>query len=349
LANLLFEDRINEILDTLRLENDLENTKITFCTFDEHHFDKHQTTDIDDIELRDDRINWIYITGLSDTDNFIKMKEKFKIHPLIIEDMLDVEQRTKLEAYDDYLFVVTDTVDYDMFNSVKELSFNQVSFVLKENLLVTVEQNKTTSFDRVLDKLEKIPVFRPKTTDGLLLLLMDAFIDNYYQIFDILGEYIDDLEDVMMTNHDDDILRELYTMKKNLIFLRKTLWPLRSVINEISKFRVNLVSHNTSIYMRDLYDHIIQMLEFIEVYRDMINSMIDAFDTNISNRTNEVMMVLTVWSTIFLPLTFLTGVYGMNFKYMPELQGKYGYILFWVTAVVITSVMIYYFKKKKWM
>ena len=178
---------------------------------------------------------------------------------------------------------------------------------------------------------------------------MDAFIDNYYQIFDILGEYIDDLEDVMMTNHDDDILRELYTMKKNLIFLRKTLWPLRYVINEISKFRVNLVSHNTSIYMRDLYDHIIQMLEFIEVYRDMINSMIDAFDTNISNRTNEVMMVLTVWSTIFLPLTFLTGVYGMNFKYMPELQGKYGYILFWVTAVVITSVMIYYFKKKKWM
>ena len=101
--------------------------------------------------------------------------------------------------------------------------------------------------------------------------------------------------------------------------------------------------------MRDLYDHIIQMLEFIEVYRDMINSMIDAFDTNISNRTNEVMMVLTVWSTIFLPLTFLTGVYGMNFKYMPELQGKYGYILFWVTAIVITSVMIYFFKKKKWM
>ena len=178
---------------------------------------------------------------------------------------------------------------------------------------------------------------------------MDAVIDNYYQIFDILGEYIDDLEDTMMTNHDDDVLRELYTMKKNLIFLRKTLWPLRTVINEMSKFRVNLVSHNTSIYMRDLYDHIIQMLEFIEVYRDMINSMIDAFDTNISNRTNEVMMVLTVWSTIFLPLTFLTGVYGMNFKYMPELQGKYGYILFWVTAIVITSVMIYFFKKKKWM
>ena len=348
MANLLFEDRINEILDNLKEENERESTKITFCSFDKHHFDKYQMTDINDIELRDDRINWVYITGLSDTDNFIKMKEKFNIHPLIIEDMLDVEQRTKIEAYDDYLFVVSDTVDYDMFNSVKELTFNQISFVLKHNLLVTVEQNKSSSFDRIIGKLEHATFFRPKSTDGLLQILLDAFIDNYFQIFNLIGEYIDDLEETMMKNHDDDILNELYTMKKNLIYLRKTLWPLRSVISELSKFRVSLISNNTSIYMRDLYDHIIQMLEFIEVYHNMINSMIDAFDTNISNRTNEVMMVLTVWSTIFLPLTFMTGVYGMNFKYMPELQGRYGYILFWILAIIITSVMIFFFKKKKW-
>ncbi len=348
MADLLFEDRIKDVLDSLKLENELGPTKITYCCFDERHFEKYHPEDIEEIELREDRINWVYITGLSDSENFIKMHEKFGVHPLIIEDMLDVEQRTKLEVYDDYLFMVTDTVDYDMFNGTKELRFDQISFVLKKNLLITVEENRPSQFDKVIDKIEHVVFFRPKTVDGLLLLLVDSFIDNYYKIFDILGDYVDELEEGTMEAHDDDTLKELYTLKKNMVLLRKTLWPLRSVINDISKARVNLIHHDTSIYLRDVYDHIIQMLEFIEVYRDMINSMIDAFSTNISNRTNEVMKVLTVWSTIFLPLTFMTGVYGMNFRYMPELQNKYAYLVFWILTIFITAGMVIYFKKKKW-
>lgn len=347
----ILKTRLNSLLEELSTRSTYqeEETTVRYTYFNENIFGSEDVESIRDIKLHDDCIRWVSISGLKDRKDIIKLQDTFDIHPLVIEDLLTGEERTKLESYEGFLFVVCDNVDYTSVLTDEELEFGQISFILKKDLLISVEEREDKLFDRIINKLEHVPAFRPKSTDALLFTLMDKVVDNYFSIFDIIGQNIDEMEEFLINDEmDEETLPVLYRIKKDLIYLRKTLWPLRSVVNDISKIRYELIDMNTSVYFRDVYDHIIQMLEFVEVYRDMTNSLIDAFDTSVTNRTNEVMMILTLWSTIFLPLTFITGVYGMNFHFMPELYQPYAYPLFWVISITIVITMITYFKRKGW-
>ncbi|MDO4594644.1 MAG: magnesium/cobalt transporter CorA [Tissierellia bacterium] len=326
-----------------------EKTLIKFTHFNENGYESELYDSVNDIEIdpKDD-INWIYITGLDDEDKIMQLEDKFDIHPLVIEDMLSSDERTKVEQYEDFLFVVTDTVSYRKQSKISDLDFSQISFIIKDNLIITVDEKRSHQFNRLQQRLKYIPKTRFKSIDAMFFTLINQVVDNYYMIFDIIGDDIDNLEEEIMDDPHESLLEDLYTIKKNLIYLRKTLWPLRNVVSEISKMRFYELDNKTEIYYRDVYDHIIQMLEFIDVYRDMTASLIDAVDTNIGNKTNDVMKILTVWSTIFLPLTFITGVYGMNFNYMPELYQKWAYPIFWVVTILIVGFMIAFFKKKDW-
>lgn len=340
---------LKEDIDSSGNFYDREETSIKFIHFNNEQFIIEACDDLNDIEIdpKDD-INWIFITGLFDEKKILGLEETFNIHPLAIEDMLSNEERTKVESYDDFLFVVTDTVDYRKRGTkISELEFSQISFILKENVIITVSEKHTDKFNRLISRLKYYQATRFKSQDSMFFTLVNQIVDNYYDIFDKIGDDIDILEEEIMQDPDEHLLSDLYTIKKNLIYLRKTLWPLRNVVSEISNVHQSSDS-KMSIYYRDAADHIVQMLEFIEVYRDMTSTLIDAVDTNIGNKTNDVMKVLTVWSTIFLPLTFITGVYGMNFNYMPELYQKWAYPLFWVVTFVIVIGMIIFFKKRDW-
>ncbi|MDD7383074.1 MAG: magnesium/cobalt transporter CorA [Peptoniphilaceae bacterium] len=341
----------NNLRDEIEMREDdeiREKTLIRYTYYNEDEFKTEIVKSVNDINLKDGYINWVYISGLDDEEKIMEIEKKFDIHPLVIEDMLADNERTKVESYGNYLFMVTDVVNYRKVDKFAELDFSQISFILKKNLIITVEEKRSHQFNKMLQRLKYIPASRFKSSDAMFFTLIDQVVDNYYEVIEIIGSDVDKLEEYIMEEPSEDLLEDLYTIKKNLIYLRKTLWPLRNVINEISKMRFYQIDSQTSVYFRDVYDHILQMLEFLEVYRDMTSSLIDSVDTSIGNRTNDVVQVLTVWSTIFLPLTFMTGVYGMNFKYMPELAQKWAYPLFWIIAFVLVVVMILFFKKRKW-
>lgn len=342
-----FENRLQSILDNIsKAKEEVVEDQILFISFNKKEFNMVEVDDIDDIELVDGNINWIYMVGLHNVDDIIKLKDLYSIHPLVIEDILSGDQRTKAESYRNSLYAVTDIVDYSDYNETGEMRFDQVSFILKHDVLITVDERDNHLFDNIINKLDSVQAYRHKSTDALLFTLIDRIVDNYFVVFDIIGETIDDLEN-MMEDPEEDALKSLYRIKKDLIYLRKTLWPLRSVINSISKSQFSLIDDVTSYYFRDVYDHIIQMIDLIEIYRDTITSMIDSFNTNIGNRTNDVMMILTVISTIFLPLTFLSGVFGMNFL-LPGQDNPMAFPLFWMMCLMIVLGMIIYFRRKGW-
>lgn len=343
-----FEERLQDILDTISTEKEeVVDDQILFISFNKNDFFLKEVDDIDDIEIIEGNINWIYMVGLNNVDDIIQLKDLYSIHPLVIEDILSGDQRTKAESYRNSLYVVTDIVDYSDYNDTNEMRFDQVSFILKHDVLITVDERDNHLFDNIINKLESVQAYRHKSTDALLFTLIDRIVDNYFVVFDIIGEKIDDLED-MMNDPEEDALNDLYRIKKDLIYLRKTLWPLRSVVNSISKSQFSLIDDVTSYYFRDVYDHLIQMIDLIEIYRETINSMIDSLNTNIGNRTNDVMMILTVISTIFLPLTFLSGVFGMNFEYLPGQYQPLAFPLFWMVCLMIVLAMIIYFRRKDW-
>lgn len=337
--------------DDLKLWQDegQEKTLIRFTHFNKNKYELEIIDSVKDAKISDDEINWIYITGLNDKHKIIELIETFDIHPLVIEDMLSVDERTKVESYKDYVFMIMDTVKYQRNkHKVNRLDFSQMSFILKDNVLITVDEIRSHQFNSIQQRLKYIKEARFHTVEGLFLGLIDQVIDNYYKLFEIIGNDINEIEEEIITEANKELLSDLYTIKRNLIYLRKTLWPLRNVISDLSKTNFYVIDESTSLFYRDLYDHTIQMIEFIEVYRDMTDSLISTIDTEIANKSNDVMKILTVWSTIFLPITFITGVYGMNFQYMPELYQKWAYPLFWILIVLIVVLMVKFFKKKDW-
>jgi magnesium transporter len=200
-----------------------------------------------------------------------------------------------------------------------------------------------------LCRLKEGTNIRKNGADDLLYGLLDAIVDNYFLIVEDIGEKIDTVEDELLLNPKKEILQKIYTLKRDLIYIRNSLWPMRNVISSLSKNDYDLIDGKTIYYLRDVYDHVIQMIDIIETYRDICSGMLDTYLSSIGNKTNEVMKVLTIFSTIFIPLTFLAGVYGMNFRYLPELNWKYGYFSFWIISIIIIILMLRFFRKKDWL
>jgi len=295
-----------------------------------------------------DSITWINLNGLSHVEEIEKLATHYEFHPLVLEDIVNISQRPKIDEYDNYLFVVLKMLYYD---ENEKIISEQVSFILGKDHVLSFQESEGDVFDEVRERIRhgKGRV-RSMNSDYLLYVLIDAVVDYYFNIIEILGDKIEDFEtDIFNGNAPDDVSQNIQNLKREILKVRRAIFPLRDIINRIEKTEHSLVSKQTLNYYRDVYDHLIQISENIDIYREMIWSLMDMYMTTISNKMNEVMKVLTIMSSIFIPLTFIAGIYGMNFNNIPELRYHNAYYILWAVMIAIFIGMLIYFKRKKWL
>ena len=293
-------------------------------------------------------VTWINIDGVDRVDVIEKLGKHFNLHPLALEDIVNTGQRPKMEDFLDYILLVLKMLYYD--EKEGEFKAEQISLILGPNWVISFQENEGDVFDPIRERIRSDKGrIRKMGADYLVYVLMDAIVDNYFIILEKIGENIEEIEDNLVTNPAPETLQALHNLKRQMIFLRKSVWPLREVISRLERWESQLVNKSTDIYLRDLYDHTIQVIDAIETFRDMLSGMLDIYLSSVSNRMNEVMKVLTIIATIFIPLTLVAGLYGMNFKFMPELEWPWGYPFVLLVMFAIGILMVIYFRKKKWL
>jgi magnesium transporter len=307
-----------------------------------------QKDSFDPQKLVDSNVNWIDVNNLDDRNNVEQLCASFGIHRLITEDILNTNQMVKLDNYNDCLFIVLKMVDYDVQST--NITTEHVSIFFRGNTVISFQQNN--SRDNFLPIKEKISQNRDnileQSAQYLCYELIDTVVDNYFNVIDQLGDVTDDIEEELIANPAKNTLQRIYFVKRELMYLRKSVYPLRELIGSLTNSKSSQMTDDIRIYLHDVYDHLIQIVDSIETYQDILSNMLDTYLSSISNKTNDTMKILTIFSTIFIPLTFLAGVYGMNFKNLPELQFSYGYYLFWIVSIIIAAIMLMFFHKKKW-
>lgn len=292
-------------------------------------------------------ITWLNIDGLSDTSLIEKLGQCFGLHPLIQEDIVNTEQRPKTEDFGAYIYIVLRMLSYNP--KARAIKSEQVSLVLGSNFVISFLEDVGDVWDSVRERIRSDKGrIRKEGADYLAYALMDAIVDNYFTILEKAGEDIEDIEVKLVESPSKEILTTIHYLKQQLIGLRRSVWPLREVVNSLGHSENPLIRETTKVYLRDIYDHTIQVIDTIESFRDMVSGMLDIYLSSVSNRLNEIMKVLTILSAIFIPLTFIAGVYGMNFVYMPELGRTWGYPAVLALMALVAASMIVYFKRKKW-
>jgi magnesium transporter len=295
-----------------------------------------------------DSVTWININGLNYINEIETIGAQYKLHPLVLEDIVNTTQRPKIDEYDDYLFIVLKMLYYD---EDEQIVNEQLSLVLGKNYVLTFQESDGDVFDSLRERIRHSKGrIRTLKSDYLLYALIDSVVDHYFSIIETLGNKIEDIEtEIFAGEAREHVNIEVQQLKREILKVRRAIFPLREVINRIEKTENPLILKRTITYYRDIYDHLIQVSENIDIYREMIWSLMDMYMTTISNRMNEVMKVLTIMSSIFIPLTFLAGIYGMNFKNMPELNYHYGYYVLIGVMFLMFLGLLFYFKRKKWL
>jgi len=331
-------------------EKKAETPKITVMDYDEAHFQEKEIKTIEECFLFKDipTVTWFNIDGLHQVEILEKLGECYGFHPLVLEDILNTDQRPKMEDYGDYLYIVLRMLNYNDKRS--EIDTEQISLILGPNFIFSFQEREGDVFDPVRERIRNGKGrIRKMGADYLAYTLLDSIVDNYFIIMEKLGEKIEYLEEKLVTHPIPETLQTIHQLKREMIFFRKAVWPLREVISGLERGELAMIKEPTRVYVRDVYDHTIQVIDTIETFRDMVSGMLDIYLSSVSNRLNAVMKVLTIIATIFMPLTFLAGIYGMNFKYMPELEWRWGYPMVWLIVVGISVFMLIYFKKKRWL
>ncbi len=327
-----------------------ERVRISVIDYDESEFQEKEVETSEECFLFKDKptVTWINIDGLHQVEVIEKIGAYFGLHPLVLEDIVNTGQRPKMEDFGKYIFLVFKMLGYDEDRG--EVTSEQVSLVLGTNFVISFQEKIGDVFDPVRKRIkEGKGRIREAGADYLAYSLIDAVVDNYFAILEKVGDRIESMEEKLFADPQPRASQAINALKRELIFLRKSVWPLREVISGLQRGTSTLISEATGIYLRDVYDHTIQVIDTVETFRDMVSGLIDTFLASISNRMNEVMKVLTIIATIFIPLTFIAGIYGMNFKYMPELGWRWGYPAVWLLMIGIFIVMMIYFKRKKWL
>ncbi|MCF0053368.1 magnesium/cobalt transporter CorA [Dyadobacter sp. LJ53] len=296
-------------------------------------------------------VTWLDVDGIHETTLIAKIGKLYQLHPLLLEDVVNTEHKPKLEIYDSgHLFLTLKMLHVDSESPIC-LSAEHVSFVLGTDYLLSFQEELSNDiFTPVLERLQaSVGKTRRNAADYLLFALMDIVIDNYFIVLEKLGDSLDTVEDQVIRGTEELSLKELYSLKREMTMARRVIWPLRDMINQLIREDNPLINKDTIPYLRDLYDHVMQVLDTIDSYRELVASLADVHLSTISNRMNSVMKTLTIFSAVFMPLTFIVGVYGMNFDNMPELRTHYGYYYVWGLMIAVTIGLIFYFKSKKWM
>lgn len=327
-----------------------EPVKVSIMDYNDGGLDEYPDATPDDIEhcMARDSVTWINVSGIHDLSIIKTMGNLFDLHPLLMEDVVNTRHRSKIDDYDDYLFIVLKMAFQDPEDS--SVLFEHVCLVMGDRYIVSFQEREGDVFGPVRDRLKKAKGrIRTSGVDYLGYALIDMIVDHYYVVLEQIGETLDDIQEEALASPTPKTLNAIHDARHQVIFLRKTIWPMREMIGSLLRGSSDLFNEKTMVYLQDVYDHIVQVIETVDTYRDVLSGVLDTYMSSVSNKMNEVMKVLTVMATLFIPLTFLAGIYGMNFKYMPELEWRYAYPVFWVLVIVVFSLMIWWFKNKKWL
>jgi len=331
-------------------EKKAERTKIMIIDYDEQNFQEKEARTVEEcFPFKETAtVTWINIVGVHDSEVVSKVGSHFCIHSLILEDIMTTQQRPKMEDMGEYIYVVVRMLSYE--GRKREVLSEQVSLIIGSNFVISFQENGGDVFNSVRERIRTGKGrLRKLGPDYLAYSLLDSIVDNYFLVLEKLGEKVEDLEEELISDPGRKTLHEIHVLKREMIFLRKSVWPLREVVSGLERAESRLIKESTGIFLRDVYDHTIQVIDTVETYRDMLSGMLDMYLSSVSNRMNEVMKVLTIIATIFIPLTFIAGVYGMNFKFMPELDWRWGYFAILVFMFGISVLMLILFKRKKWL
>ena len=318
--------------------------------YDKENLEERRLSAIEDTYgfIASDPVTWININGLNHIEEIEKIGKQYRLHPLVIEDIVNTLQRPKMEEFEDYLFVVLKMLHMD---KEKGLTVEHVSFILGKHYVISFQEAEGDVFEAVRNRIRNSKgVIRSMNADYLLYALMDAIVDYYFYLLDEIGNRLETLEDLLFeTQGSNDITAEIQSLKREILRIRRAITPVREIVSKIEKSGHLAVSEKITIYLSDLQDHIIQVSESVEIYREMTWSLMDMYMTTISNKMNTIMKVLTIIATIFIPLTFIAGIYGMNFENIPELKYRNGYFVLLGVMLLIFILMLYYFRRKKWL
>ena len=322
---------------------------VTIIDFNQHEFNEQKTVSWEDCtpSERTDIVRWIHVQGVNDIALIQKIGTNFNIHPLILEDIVNTQQRPKIELLLESIYVILRSYEYSTEDS--SLDSEQLSFILGNHYLISFQESDKPLFEQVKTRISNnLGRFRKGGSDYLTYSLFDMITDNYFVILDELSERIEALEDEVAENPTNETLQEIHNLKRNIITLRRNIWPIRDITGKLLRESSFLIESSTQIYLRDLNDHAIQINDLLETYREILTGIMDIYLSKVSNKMNEVMKVLTVISTIFIPLTLLASIYGMNFKVMPELDIPWSYPLLLLAMLFLGIALTLYFRQKRW-
>lgn len=294
-------------------------------------------------------ITWIRAVGLNNSKLLDDIAKRYQLHPLTVEDILNVQQRPKVEEFPTYYFTTLKMISWD--KKANDFFMQQISLVFGEGFVISFQEQESSLFDSLIQRLRANPMqnMRQQSSDYLAYRLIDTVIDQYFIVLEGVSDQIEKIEGFVIRNPSTKNARHLQRLKRQILLLRKAIWPMREAVSHLLRDEGKLISAFTHVYLRDLYDHTVQALDTLELFREMISSILDVYLSSLTNRMNEIMKVLTIIATIFIPITFVASVYGMNFKYMPELSWHWGYPAVLGLMLVVSLIMLYYFKRKKWL
>ena len=295
-----------------------------------------------------DTVTVVGVIGIHDTSVIEAAGAHFSLDPMILEDIVNTNSRSKLEEFDDYLFLPLKILGVDLISN--EITAEQISLLLGKKGLITFQEGEVKIFDPLIDRVRKAKgKIRQRKSDYVFYRLIDTIVDNYFIVSEYLATRLEVLEDKILQNPNENVNQEIYELKKKIAYVKRTISPLRECTSNIIKSDSDLVSESTQNYFRDVYDHLIHLVEDIDSQRETINDFLNLYMSAMSNKMNEVMKVLTVFAAIFIPLTFIAGIYGMNFEIMPELKWRYGYLFAWGVMLTVVILLLFFFKRKKWL
>lgn len=322
--------------------------KLTLIEFNETEFFESDFYDLSDClgHVKDNMVKWINVEGVHDINLIEHIGKHFNIHPLTLEDIVHVDQRAKFEDYEHYLLSIMKMITYE-----QELTAEQLSIILLPNIVISFQEpHGGDAFDVIRTRLRQAKGrVRKLGADYLFYAMMDAVVDYYFHVLEIIGDKVAKIEEEIISEPKQTSLIELYELKREIIGLRKYVWPMRDMVSNLLRSDSEFITPNTKMFFRDLQDHTTRVIDTVETYRDLLSGIMDIYLSTNSNKMNEVMKVLTIMSSIFIPVTFIAGVYGMNFEYMPELKSPIGYAAVWIVMLSVMGGLIVYFRRKKWM
>lgn len=324
-------------------------TPISILDYDQDNLSELNVSEFTDIgRYRDSgTVSWLNLDSVHQPHVIEAIGREFNLHPLVMEDVLNTDQRPKVEDYDGYLYIVLRMLRFD--KERQQIQSEQLSLVLGDNYVLSLQELPGDVFEGVRERLRTGRRIRFMKADYLAYALLDAVVDHYFVLLEHLGDQVEDLEDELVDKPQPSTLSKIHHFKREMLLLRKAVWPLREVLSRLSRDESPLVSAETRLFLRDVYDHVIHVIDTVDTIRELLASMLDLYLSSSSNRMNEVMKVLTIFATLFMPLTFIAGVYGMNFEVMPELEWVYGYPAVMLFMLLVVLGLVVFFKRRGWL